>query len=166
MSTRSNSPLATAMAVLVYFGCLNVEPACAAEASAAQVAKARRDLVLASRAWLEATLQGDFSSQAEFYPERMEAFYLWRNVPKSAVMAEKRKVFSQARTINIDVESPQILLSANALAARMYFRKAYVIEGRVSREGEVLQELRWAKDNEGWKIVSERDLRVIRHVRR
>jgi hypothetical protein len=114
---------------------------------------------------LEATLQGDFSSQAEFYPERMEAFYLWRNVPKSAVMAEKRKVFAQARTIDIDMESPQILLSANALAARMYFRKTYLIDGKVSREGEVLQELRWAKDNEGWKIVSERDLRLIRQVR-
>jgi hypothetical protein len=160
------------MAVLAYSGCFSVEPACATEvpakqaAPAAQAAQARRDLALASRAWLEATLQGDFSSQAEFYPQRMEAFYLWRNVPKSAVMAEKRRVFAQARTINIDMEPPQILLSADALTARMYFRKAYMIDGKVSREGEVLQELRWAKDSVGWKIVSERDLRVIRQVRK
>jgi hypothetical protein len=142
----------------------SLTPASAAEASAADAAQARRELALASRAWLEATLQGDFSSQAAFYPERMEAFYLWRNVPKPAVMAEKRKVFAEARTIDIEMESPQILLSADARAARMYFRKTYLIEGKVSREGEVLQELRWAKETEGWKIVSERDLRVIRRV--
>jgi len=140
-------------------------PAYAAATSTVRAAEARRELVLASRAWLEATLQGDFAAQAAFYPGRMEAFYLWRNVPKPAVMAEKRKVFAQARTINIDMESPQILLDSNARSARMYFRKAYVIEGKVSREGEVLQELRWTKEKDGWKIVSERDLRVIRQVR-
>ena len=44
--------------------------------------------------------------------------------------------------------------------------RTYVIEGKVSRQGEVLQELRWAKQEDGWKIVSERDLRVIRQARR
>jgi len=166
MCTRSASSFAAAIAVLAYLGGLSAWPAGAAEASAAQAAQARRDLALASRAWLEATLQGDFSSQAEFYPERMEAFYLWRNVPKSAVMAEKRRVFAEARTIDLDMESPQIILSADARAARMYFRKTYLIDGNVRREGEVLQELRWAKNNEGWKIVSERDLRVIRQVQK
>jgi hypothetical protein len=48
----------------------------------------------------------------------------------------------------------------------MYFRKSYVIEGHVSRQGEVLQEPRWAKQTDGWKIVSERDLRVIRQAGR
>jgi hypothetical protein len=28
----------------------------------------------------------------------------------------------------------------------------------------VLQELRWTKQEDGWKIVSERDLRVIRRA--
>ena len=87
-------------------------------------------------------------------------------MPKPAVMAEKRKVFAQARTIEIDMESPQILVEASGRSARMYFRKAYVIEGAVSRRGEVLQELRWAKQKNGWNIVSERDLRVIRQVRK
>ena len=154
------------MAALISWVGANLSPAPAAEGSAEEAVKARHDLALAARAWLEATLQGDFSSQAAFYPERMEAFYLWRDVPRSAVMAEKRKVFAQARTLQLEMESPQILLSADARAARMYFRKVYVIEGQVTRKGEVLQELRWAKQEEGWKIVSERDLRVIRQVQR
>ena len=63
------------------------------------------------------------------------------------------------------MELPQILLDAGGRSARMYFRKTYVIEGRVNRQGEVLQELRWVKGDDGWRIVSERDLRVIRPAR-
>ena len=50
----------------------------------------------------------------------------------------------------------------------MYFRKTYAIrgKGKLNRTGEVLQELRWARQGDGWKIVSERDLRVIRQARR
>lgn len=143
------------------FCALAFNPAAAAENSAAQTTDARLEVLLAAYAWLQATLQGDFAAQAVFYPERMEAFYLWRNVPKPAVMAEKRRVFERARTVEIDIESPQIIIEPDAQSARMYFRKSYVIEGNVSREGEVLQELRWAKQTDGWKIVSERDLRVI-----
>jgi hypothetical protein len=42
----------------------------------------------------------------------------------------------------------------------------YVIKGELNRTGEVLQELRWVKQEDGWKITSERDLRVIRQARR
>jgi hypothetical protein len=58
-------------------------------------------------------------------------------------------------------------MDSGARSGRMYFRKTYVIEGKVSRRtGQVLQELRWMKEMDGWKIVSERDLRVIRPPRR
>jgi hypothetical protein len=40
----------------------------------------------------------------------------------------------------------------------MRFRKRYRID---ERGGEVLQELRWRRTDSGWRIVSERDLRVI-----
>jgi hypothetical protein len=128
---------------------------------------ARRELVDAAFQWLDATLARDFAAQSNFYPERMPVFYLWRDVPKSAVLAEKRRVFEQATTIDIIMEPPQLLVDAGARTGRMYFRKAYVIKGgKVDRVGEVLQELRWAKQTDGWKIVSERDLRVIRQARR
>jgi hypothetical protein len=137
-----------------------------AEPSGAEVLKARTELRAAVALWLHATVTGDFAAQSAFYPETMDAFYLQRNVPKSAVLAEKRRVFDRAQTINIDMETPQILLDPSARSARMYFRKTYVIKGNVERDGEVLQELRWVKDKDGWKIVSERDLRIIRPARR
>jgi hypothetical protein len=44
----------------------------------------------------------------------------------------------------------------------MRFRKKYVIkEGQKSRSGEVIQELQWIKLDGAWKIVSERDVKVI-----
>ena len=128
---------------------------------------ARRDLVIAAFQWLDATLARDFAAQSKFYPERMPVFYLWRDVPKSAVLAEKRRVFEQAATIDIKMEPPQLLVDADGRSGRMYFRKTYVIRGgKLNRVGEVLQELRWEKEMDGWKIVSERDLRVIRQARR
>lgn len=154
------------MLMLLGPGGLGINPRSHAESSTAEVTEARRDLMVAVYAWLKATIEGDFDAQAAFYPERMEAFYLWRDVPKPAVMKEKRRVFEQARTIDIEMEPPQLLIDQNADSARLYFRKTYVIEGKVSRKGEVLQELRWAKEKDGWKIVSERDLRVIRQARR
>lgn len=139
-----------------------------AEAAPPDEVEARRELVTAAFKWLDATLARDFASQSAFYPERMEAFYLWRDVPKSAVLAEKRRVFEQARTIDIRIDPPQLLVDPGGRSGRMYFRKTYAIEGKgkFNRTGEVLQELRWAKQQDGWKIVSERDLRVIRQPRR
>jgi len=45
----------------------------------------------------------------------------------------------------------------------MRFRKVYDIQNRSnSRRGEVIQELRWQQTSRGWKIFSERDIKVIR----
>jgi hypothetical protein len=45
----------------------------------------------------------------------------------------------------------------------MRFRKQYEIaNGAQSRRGEVVQELRWRRTPGGWKITSERDVRVLR----
>jgi len=45
----------------------------------------------------------------------------------------------------------------------MRFAKKYrVADGRRTKSGEVIQELRWRRTNDGWRIFSERDIRVIR----
>jgi len=128
---------------------------------------ARRELVVALFEWIDATNRRDFSGQSRFYPDSMDAFYLWRNVPRNAVLAEKRRVFARASSIDIGSDAPQLIIEPGARSARMYFRKTYVIAGTPrNRTGEVLQELRWVKQSNGWKITSERDLRVIRQARR
>lgn len=44
----------------------------------------------------------------------------------------------------------------------MRFRKSWDFKGAQPGSGEVVQELRWRKFDTGWKIVSERDMQVIR----
>jgi hypothetical protein len=42
------------------------------------------------------------------------------------------------------------------------FRKRYVIEGpTIRRRGEVIQELRWSRLPDGWRITAERDAEVL-----
>jgi hypothetical protein len=160
-------PLLRALALLLLCSsALGAPPPSPAENSVVAEIIARRELLTAAFQWLDATTARDFAAQSRFYPQTMQAFYLWRDVPKSAVLAEKRRVFDESRTIRMRMEPPQILVDAGARSARMYFRKQYSIAGRVSREGEVLQELRWVKGDDGWQIVSERDLRVIRPARK
>jgi hypothetical protein len=62
----------------------------------------------------------------------------------------------------VRASDPEIRLSRDCRTAVMLFRKRYQIgRGDDGRSGEVLQELRWRRTAGGWKIVSERDLRVI-----
>ena len=54
-------------------------------------------------------------------------------------------------------------LSRDGNQATILFRKRYNIEGEgVERRGEVVQELRWQRVNGQWRIVGERDVKVVR----
>jgi hypothetical protein len=125
--------------------------------------QARQELLTALEQWVVATNSHDIDKQMDFYPSTMEAFYLRRDISREAVRAEKRRIFEQAKLIDVRVEAPYIALHDDRREATMRFRKQYDIEGRQgTRRGEVLQELRWVKQDDGWKIISERDLEVLR----
>lgn len=112
--------------------------------------------------WIAATNARDIQRQMNFYNQTVSAFYLTRNVPREAVRAEKSRVFGRAGVIDIKAAAPGIRVSRDGRTATMRFRKKYAIEGGgEDRRGEVVQELRWQRTDDGWKIVSERDLRVI-----
>jgi ketosteroid isomerase-like protein len=112
--------------------------------------------------WIAATNARDIGRQMDFYGETVGAFYLTRNVPREAVRAEKTRVFGAAAAIDIRAGTPSVRLSRDGQTATMRFRKKYSIAGEgYDRRGEVVQELRWRRTQDGWKIVSERDLRVI-----
>jgi hypothetical protein len=98
-----------------------------------------------------------------FYMPELKAFYLARNTPISSVRAEKNRVLGAARSIDIRAEEPEIIFQEAGRTAIMRFRKKYRVEDKSrSRSGEVVQELRWRQTNNGWRIFSERDIRVIR----
>lgn len=111
--------------------------------------------------WLAATNERDVGRQMSFYAPTVEAFYLARNTTRESVRAEKSRLFARASAVNVEAVSPEIRVSPDGRTAVMRFRKRYRIDGPDSRAGEVLQELRWRRTGSGWKIVGERDLRVL-----
>jgi hypothetical protein len=112
--------------------------------------------------WLDATKAGDIERQMRFYPARVPVYYTWRNVTHQAVRAEKLRVFGGVTRLEITTDAPTIEVADGGDSAVSRFRKRYVIEGpSVRRRGEVLQELRWLRTRDGWRIVSERDAEVL-----
>jgi ketosteroid isomerase-like protein len=113
--------------------------------------------------WVEATNSKDIGRQMNFYMPRLLAYYLTRNTPRDAVRAEKARVFERATRIDINADEPEVVFLEQGRVAVMRFRKRYRVEGGpAARSGEVVQELRWRRADDGWKIYSERDIRIIR----
>lgn len=113
--------------------------------------------------WMAATNERDIPRQMAFYMPQVRAFYLARNVSRTFVRAEKARVFSNADVVEIRAEAPEIIFQEGGRTAVMRFRKTYAVgSGTKLRRGEVVQELRWRKMGSGWKIFSERDVRVMR----
>jgi ketosteroid isomerase-like protein len=113
--------------------------------------------------WVEATNERNINKQMTFYMPELKAFYLSRNAPQKAVRLEKTRAFSAAKSIDIRAAEPEIVFQDAGRTAVMRFRKKYNIQNASkSLAGEVVQELRWQQTNNGWKIFSERDIKVIR----
>nr|MBA3441838.1 nuclear transport factor 2 family protein [Pyrinomonadaceae bacterium] len=108
--------------------------------------------------WIAATNARNIDKQMVFYQPTVEAFYNSRNFSRDSVRAHKARVFAQASSIDMRAGAPQITLSDDGRAATMRFRKRYVIKGRNSSSGELVQELRWVKTDAGWKIAGERNV--------
>lgn len=112
--------------------------------------------------WVTATNARDVERQMDYYAPKVSAYYRTRNVSPELVRAEKNRVFARANAVDIQTGKPEIVVSRDGRSATMRFRKKYAIkEGEKSRNGEVIQELRWVKSGGAWKIVSERDVKVI-----
>jgi ketosteroid isomerase-like protein len=111
--------------------------------------------------WIEATNRRNVEKQMSFYMPELKAFYLTRNASRNTVRVEKVRL-SSAKTIDIRAEEPEIIFQDGGRTAIMRFRKKYAVSEKArTRRGEVVQELRWQRTNGGWKIFSERDIRVI-----
>jgi serine/threonine protein kinase len=122
---------------------------------------ARAELQSLRDQWINATIERDIDKLISFYPPVMETFYRKRNVQRKAVRAEKQRLIEQTSSIELETSQPEINLSNDGRTANMTFRKRWNFKGAQNSSGEVVQELRWIKTSEGWKITSERDIGVI-----
>lgn len=130
--------------------------------TARQTGAAQDSLRGALDEWVAATNARDLKKQMAFYGGKVDAFYLSRNASRDSVRQEKARTIGRAEKISIRAGSPDIKLSPDGRTATMLFRKQYAIkrDGQEQR-GAVLQELRWQRVGQDWKIVSERDVRVL-----
>ena len=120
-------------------------------------------LTAALTGWLEATKARDVEEQMSFYAPGLRAYYRKRSVPSRVVRADKAELFGRARRVEVSVGEPEIRYGKASPTASVRFRKSYSIEfDSGGRRGEVIQELIWRKTEEGWKIISERDITVVR----
>ncbi len=130
--------------------------------TARQTGAAHDSLHSALDEWVAATNARDLKKQMAFYGGKVDAFYLSRNASRDSVRQEKARTIGGAEKISIRAGSPDIKLSPDGRTATMLFRKQYAIkrDGQ-ERRGAVMQELRWRRVGQDWKIVSERDIRVL-----
>jgi serine/threonine protein kinase len=123
---------------------------------------AREELSGALDEWIAATNARDLNRQMSFYAPTLNAFYQKRDISQAAVRAEKSRLFSQISSIDVKASAPEIRVSDDGRTATMRFHKRWDFVGAQSSSGEVVQELGWRKTDAGWKIISERDVQVIR----
>ncbi len=111
--------------------------------------------------WIAATNRRNIEKQMSFYMPELKTFYLARNASRNSVRVEKVRL-AAAKSIDIRAEEPEIIFQDGGRTAIMRFRKKYEVEDKSKiRRGEVVQELRWQRTSGGWRIFSERDIRVI-----
>ncbi len=141
----------------------SVTPAGSSFSAGSPVSAASADQALreALAAWIASTNSHDLSGQMRFYMPRLSTFYLERSVSRDTVRRVKSQLFALG-PVSVHAGEPQITLTEDGRAATMRFRKSYALGGpRGERRGAVLQELRWVLTADGWKILSERDAKVL-----
>ena len=122
-----------------------------------------RELNEALAGWVAASNARDVSKQMSFYMPRLTTYYRSSNASRENVFKDKSAVLGQARSVTIRAGQPIVRLGPDGATAVMSFLKEYEIKGgAVNASGAVVQELVWRKTDDGWRIVSERDVRVVR----
>ncbi len=112
-------------------------------------------------AWVDSTNARDLSGHMRFYLPRVNTFYLTRNVSRNFIRQEKARLF-QGGSVSVTAGEPEIDPSPDGRTATIRFRKRYAVSGaRGEKRGEVLQEMKWVRTPDGWRIASERDAKVL-----
>lgn len=140
----------------------NVNPVAASPTPSTSKQDERTQLRATLDEWVTATNNGDLKRQMNLYLPVLERFYQKRNVSRLLARQEKERFLDNQTSFSIQINEPEIQINADGRTATMLFRKSYSTAGAQSRSGEVLQELRWSKTPDGWRISSERDVQVIR----
>ena len=113
------------------------------------------DLTAAVHEWIQAAKRRNVAAQITLYSEKLREFYGQREVSRADVRAAKLRMFGGGEVIT-DVSSPEIQLEPSGRVALVRFTKWFIVDGDGrARHGNGVQELRWERTSNGWRIVGE-----------
>jgi hypothetical protein len=111
--------------------------------------------------WKRALHSGNPDAIAEFYAPRVESYFGERNVSRTAVARSlARSAARYGKTEVLSVSNMRVTPIGDDRAA-VTFRKQWRTSGRHMYTGETEERLILANSDEGWKIVSEQETRVL-----
>jgi hypothetical protein len=111
--------------------------------------------------WQKALHSGNPDAIAAFYAPRVESYFGEHNVSRTTVARSlKRSAERYGKTEVLSVSNMRVTPMADDRAA-VTFRKQWRTSGRHTYTGETEERLILANGDDGWKIVSEQETRVL-----
>jgi serine/threonine protein kinase len=114
-------------------------------------------------AWTESFKQKDLARQVDCYAPVLETYFLQHNVSRDVVQSNKSKAFAAIKDVRAFKISDINIAFTSSATATVKFRKKWdtgLVSGK-TYAGEEIEQLQLANLDDGWKIVSEKELQVL-----
>jgi serine/threonine protein kinase len=119
-------------------------------------------------AWTESFKEKDLARQMDCYAPVLDTYFLQHHVPRDVVESNKSKAFNAIKEVRtFEISDITTELTSNSTAT-VRFRKKWdtgLASGKTF-SGEEIEQLQLSHLDAGWKIVSEKELQILRVTRR
>jgi serine/threonine protein kinase len=114
-------------------------------------------------AWTESFKEKDLARQVDCYAPVLETYFLRHKVPREFVQANKSKAFDAIKEVRIFEIGDVTLEFTSSATAIVKLRKKWDtgLRSGKSYAGEEIEQLQLANLDGDWKIVSEKELKVL-----
>ena len=114
-------------------------------------------------AWTESFIQKDLARQVDCYAPVLETYFLQHNVSRDVVQSNKFKAFAAIKDVRAFKISDIDIAFTSSATATVKCRKKWdtgLASGKTYASEEI-EQLQLANLDDGWKIVSEKELQVL-----
>jgi serine/threonine protein kinase len=114
-------------------------------------------------AWTESFKEKDLARQVDCYAPVMETYFLRHRVSRDFVQSNKSKAFAAIRDVRTFKISDITIGFTSSSTATVKFRKKWDtgLQSGKTYAGEEIEQLQVANLDDGWKIVSEKEVQVL-----
>jgi hypothetical protein len=114
-------------------------------------------------AWTESFKEKDLARQVDCYAPVMETYFLRHKVSRDFVQSNKSKAFAAIKDVRTFKISDITIAFTSSSTATVKFRKKWDtgLGSGKTYAGEEIEQLQVANLDDGWKIVSEKEVQVL-----